>query len=94
MIFFGNQAIVVAIDIAYSPTKQTWEVFIYEGTHPHCNAISWAKEMQKRGAREILLTSIDQDGTRNGFDLPLLHAVNQKVTTPAIAPGGVDNTNT
>lgn len=50
--------------------------------------------MQKRGAREILLTSIDQDGTRNGFDLPLLHAVNQKVTTPVIASGGVDNTNT
>jgi imidazole glycerol phosphate synthase subunit hisF len=91
--FFGNQAIVVAIDTAYSPAKQSWEVFIHGGRTPTgIDAISWAEEMQKRGAGEILLTSMDQDGTRNGFDLSLLQAVNQKVTIPVIASGGVGNT--
>ena len=94
MIFFGNQAIVVAIDIAYSPTKQTWEVFIYEGTQPPLQRNLLGKRDAKKrcwGNFTYLETKMEQEMV---LIFPLLHAVNQKVTTPVIASGGVDNTNT
>jgi cyclase len=87
---YGSQCIVVAID-----AKQVgggWEVFIHGGrTATGLNAIEWAKNMQRLGAGEILLTSMDRDGTRNGFDLALTRAVSDSVDVPVIASGGVGN---
>ena len=88
---YGSQCIVVAID-----AKQTqpglWEVFTHGGRkNTGINAVSWAKEVAKRGAGEILLTSMDRDGTKNGFDLELTRAVSDAVSVPVIASGGVGN---
>ena len=88
---YGSQCIVVAID-----AKQTqpglWEVFTHGGRkNTGINAIAWAKEVAKRGAGEILLTSMDRDGTKNGFDLELTRAVSDAVSCPVIASGGVGN---
>jgi cyclase len=88
---YGSQCIVVAID-----AKQTqpglWEVFTHGGRkNTGINAIEWAKEVAKRGAGEILLTSMDRDGTKNGFDLELTRAVSDAVSCPVIASGGVGN---
>ncbi len=88
---FGSQCIVVAIDakqVADNPPR--WEIFTHGGRKPTgIDAIEWAKKMTDYGAGEILLTSMDRDGTRNGFDLALTRAVSDAVRVPVIASGGV-----
>ncbi len=91
--FFGSQAIVVAIDAkAVNADNSRWEVFTHGGRNATgIDAVQWAKEMQARGAGEILLTSMDRDGTKSGFNLPLTRAVSEAVDIPVIASGGVGN---
>jgi len=85
---FGNQCVVVAID-AKRIKKGKWEVYIHGGRTPTGkNVVTWAKEAERRGAGEILLTSMDSDGTKAGFDLGLTHAVSRAVQIPVIASGG------
>jgi cyclase len=89
---FGNQCIVVAIDAKrQGPGK--WGVYTHGGRHPvdGLDAIEWAKEVYNRGAGEILLTSMDSDGTKNGYDLELTRAVSEAVGIPVIASGGAGN---
>ncbi len=88
---FGSQCIVVAIDAKQSSNAPSgWEVFTHGGRNPTgIDAVEWAREMTARGAGEILLTSMDRDGTRNGFDLALTRAVSEAVSIPVIASGGV-----
>ena len=84
----GNQAIVVAIDA--KKKGESWEVFTHGGRKATgLDAVQWAKRMQAAGAGEILLTSMDRDGTRDGFDLALTRAVADRVPIPVIASGGV-----
>jgi cyclase len=84
----GNQCIVVAIDAKKSATG--WEVFTHGGRKPTgLDAVQWARRMEKAGAGEILLTSMDRDGTRDGFDIALTRAVSDAVGIPVIASGGV-----
>jgi imidazole glycerol-phosphate synthase subunit HisF len=84
---FGAQCIVVAIDA--KRVGDRWEVFTHGGRMATGrDAIDWAKEAQAKGAGEILLTSMDADGTKNGFDLPLTKAVTSAVSIPVIASGG------
>jgi cyclase len=90
---FGSQCAVVAIDarrrVADDPGKG-WGVFTHGGRNPtDLDAIAWAVEAERRGAGEILLTSMDRDGTRDGFDLELTRAVSDAVGIPVIASGGV-----
>ncbi len=86
---FGSQAIVVAID-ARAGAPGRWEVYTHGGRRARgLDAVEWARAMAARGAGEILLTSMDRDGTKSGFDLELTHAVTQAVTVPVIASGGV-----
>jgi len=86
---YGSQCIVVAID-AKRGESGTWEVFTHGGRRATgLNAVEWAKKMQLLGAGEILLTSMDRDGTRSGFDLNLTRAVSDAVSIPVIASGGV-----
>ena len=89
--FFGAQAIVAAVDAkAVDPDNSRWEIFTHGGRKPTgLDAVEWAREMQRRGAGEILLTSMDRDGTRQGFNLPLTRAVSEAVGIPVIASGGV-----
>tara|TARA_B100000989_G_scaffold294313_1_gene273222 strand:+ start:851 stop:1612 length:762 start_codon:yes stop_codon:yes gene_type:complete len=85
---FGNQCIVVAIDAKKSSNK--WEVYSHGGrTNSLIDAIEWASFVESKGAGEILLTSMDRDGTKSGFDLELLKQITQKVKIPVIASGGV-----
>ena len=87
---FGSQCIVVAIDAKRQGDH--WEIFTHGGRKPTgIDAIEWAKQMVERGAGEILLTSMDRDGTRDGFDLELTRAVSEAVSVPVIASGGVGN---
>jgi cyclase len=88
---FGSQCIVVAIDAKQvSPGK--WEVFTHGGrTRTGLDVVDWARKVQQLGAGEILLTSMDRDGTKNGFDLALTRAVSDAVDVPVIASGGVGN---
>jgi len=89
----GNQCIVVAID-AKADAKQPgrWEVFTHGGRNgTGMDVIDWARRVQQLGAGEILLTSMDRDGTKNGFDLALTRAVADAVDIPVIASGGVGN---
>lgn len=91
--FFGNQAIVVAVDAkAVNAENTCWEVFTHGGRrHTGLDAVAWAQDIALRGAGEILLTSMDRDGTRAGFNLPLTRAVSDAVSVPVIASGGVGN---
>jgi cyclase len=85
----GNQCIVVAID-AKQKVGGGWEVYTHGGRKPTgLDAVAWARRMQAAGAGEILLTSMDRDGTRDGFDLALTRAVSEAVGVPVIASGGV-----
>jgi cyclase len=87
----GNQCIVVAID-AKRRAHDGWEVYTHGGRKPTgLDAVEWARRMQQAGAGEILLTSMDRDGTRDGFDLALTRAVSDAVGIPVIASGGVGN---
>ena len=84
---FGSQCIVVAIDA--KRVGEGWEVFTHGGRTPTGkDAIEWAREVQQLGAGEILLTSMDADGTKDGFDVPLTQAISQALTIPVIASGG------
>ncbi|MFM2008066.1 MAG: imidazole glycerol phosphate synthase subunit HisF, partial [Pseudomonadota bacterium] len=86
---YGSQCIVVAID-AKRGESGNWEVFTHGGRRATgLDAVEWAKKMQALGAGEILLTSMDRDGTKVGFDLPLTRAVSDAVSIPVIASGGV-----
>jgi cyclase len=90
---WGRQAIVVAIDArrkAGDPPSPAWEVFTHGGRTPTgLDAVAWAEKMAEMGAGEILLTSMDRDGTREGYDLELTRAVAERVAIPVIASGGV-----
>ena len=87
---FGSECIVVAIDA--KKTGNDWEIFTHGGRNPTgLNAISWAKEMVRRGAGELLITSMDKDGTKSGFDNELNAAISSEVDVPIIASGGVGN---
>lgn len=92
---FGSQCIVVAIDakkVSLPGEPSRWEIFTHGGRKATgIDAIAWAKKMVDYGAGEILLTSMDRDGTREGFDLPLTRAISEAVTVPVIASGGVGN---
>ena len=86
----GNQCIVVAIDAKRSADGASWEVYTHGGRKPTgLDAVQWARRMAEAGAGEILLTSMDRDGTRDGFDLELTRAVSEAVGVPVIASGGV-----
>lgn len=88
---YGSQAIVVAID-AKRKGDGTWEVYTRGGRTPTgIDAVEWAKKVEKLGGGEILLTSMDGDGTKAGFDLELTRAVSDSVSIPVIASGGVGN---
>ncbi|MFV1997909.1 MAG: imidazole glycerol phosphate synthase subunit HisF [Acidiferrobacterales bacterium] len=91
---FGSQCIVVAIDAKQVPDSDNprWEIFTHGGRKPTgLDAIEWARKMADYGAGELLLTSMDRDGTRDGFDLALTRAICEAVTIPVIASGGVGN---
>jgi cyclase len=86
---FGIQAIVVAVD-AKRRGDGTWEVYSHGGRTPEgLDALAWCRRAAELGAGELLLTSMDQDGTRSGYDLDLVRAVSSSVTIPVIASGGV-----
>ena len=89
--FFGSQCIVVAVDAKAIPTAHTgWGVFTHGGRRETgLDAIDWGLRMQEAGAGEILLTSMDQDGTKNGFDIGLTRAMSDALEIPIIASGGV-----
>ena len=88
---FGSQCIVVAIDAKLGKNKK-WEVYINGGrTSTGIEAIKWAKQVEKLGAGEILLTSMDYDGTKDGYDLALTKAISQSLKIPVIASGGAGN---
>ncbi len=91
---FGSQCIVVAIDARRVPGSEPgqWEVYTHGGRNPTgIDAVAWAARMESYGAGEILLTSMDKDGTKDGYDLGVTRAVSDRVTIPVIASGGVGN---
>lgn len=90
---YGSQCIVVAIDAkAKADGSPGWEVYTHGGRNPTgLDAVEWARKMQSLGAGELLLTSMDRDGTKIGFNLPLTRAVSDAVDIPVIASGGVGN---
>jgi imidazole glycerol-phosphate synthase subunit HisF len=88
-LIFGRQCIVVAIDARREPDQGGWGVYTHGGRRASgLDVVDWAAEVARRGAGEILLTSMDRDGTRDGYDLPLLEAVSAAVNIPVIASGG------
>jgi cyclase len=91
---FGSQCIVVAIDARRVPGADplAWEVYTHGGRNPTgIDALEWAARMDRYGAGEILLTSMDKDGTKDGYDIPLTRAISDRVGIPVIASGGVGN---
>jgi cyclase len=94
---FGNQCIVVAIDAKQvndgsNDQPPRWEIFTHGGRKATgIDAIEWSKKMVSYGAGELLVTSMDNDGVKNGFDLPLTRAISDSVAVPVIASGGVGN---
>jgi len=92
---FGSQCIVVAIDakkVSGESEANRWEIFTHGGRNPTgIDAVEWARRMTDYGAGEILLTSMDRDGTKNGFDIALTRAISDAVPVPVIASGGVGN---
>ena len=87
---FGSQAVICAIDAKRQGTADKWEVYLAGGrVATGIDAVEWATEAARRGAGEILLTSMDRDGTKEGFDLALTRAVARAVPIPVIASGGV-----
>src|SRR5690606_12072283 len=90
---FGSQCIVVAIDakkVSAESESNRWEIFTHGGRKPTgIDAILWAKQMTEYGAGEILLTSMDKDGTKDGFDIAVTRAISDAVSVPVIASGGV-----
>lgn len=90
---FGSQCIVVAIDSKRKANpEEGWEVYIHGGrTNTGLDVIEWAKKVESLGAGEILLTSMDADGTKDGYDLPVTSVVSQSVNIPVIASGGAGN---
>ena len=87
---FGSQAVIVAIDAKRVGDGDKWEAYVAGGRIPTgVDAIAWAEEAARRGAGEILLTSMDRDGTQDGFDIPLTRTVARAVPIPVIASGGV-----
>ncbi len=87
--FFGSQCIVVAIDAKYDESLGSWRVYTHGGRkETEWEVVDWAREAVKRGAGEILLTSMDSDGEKNGFNLALNKAVSEAVSVPVIASGG------
>ncbi len=93
---FGNQCIVVAIDAkavdSAIPDQPRWEIFTHGGRNPTgIDALEWSEKMADYGAGELLVTSMDRDGTKNGFDLELVRRISRSVPIPIIASGGVGN---
>ncbi|MFB2770919.1 imidazole glycerol phosphate synthase subunit HisF [Pelatocladus sp. BLCC-F211] len=91
---FGNQCIVVAIDARRrkDPTNPGWDVYVRGGRqNTGIDALKWAQEVEKRGAGELLVTSMDADGTKAGYDLELTKAIAETVQVPVIASGGAGN---
>ncbi len=89
---FGSQCIVVAIDARQVPGEERWEVYTHGGRNPTgIDAVEWAQRMEWYGSGEILLTSMDRDGTKDGYDIPLTRGVVDSVSIPVIASGGVGN---
>ncbi|BAD65578.1 MULTISPECIES: imidazole glycerol phosphate synthase subunit HisF [Shouchella] len=92
--YFGSQCIVVAIDAKFDQALGTWRVYTHGGRkQTNWLATDWAKEAVRLGAGELLVTSMDQDGAKTGFDLPLLKAINEVATVPVIASGGAGAAN-
>lgn len=90
--YFGSQCIVVAIDARYDERTGSWKVFTHGGRREtERDVVEWAKEVVERGAGEILLTSMNCDGEKAGFDLALTKAVSSAVSVPVIASGGAGN---
>ncbi len=86
---FGNQCIVLAIDAKREPDGKSWRVYTHGGRNPtDLNAVDWAKKAVSLGAGEILLTSMDRDGTKAGYDVELTRAISDAVEVPVIASGG------
>lgn len=86
---FGSQCIVVAVDAKYNEEWQDWEVYTHGGRKATgLKALTWIEQAANLGAGEILLTSMDADGTKDGFDIPLTKAVSEAVSIPVIASGG------
>ena len=89
---FGSQCIVVAIDAKKNESKSEWEIYITGGrTATGLDAVEWAKKVEELGAGEILLTSMDRDGTKEGYDLGLTKSISTAVNIPVIASGGAGN---
>ncbi len=87
---FGSQCVVVAIDAKRSGNKKRWDVYTHGGRqNAGIDALQWARKVQELGAGEILLTSMDRDGTRAGYDLELTRMISEAVSIPVIASGGV-----
>ncbi len=89
---FGSQCTVVAVDARRVPGEERWELFTHGGRRPTgIDAVEWGVKMEMAGAGEILLTSMDRDGTRDGYDIALTRAMSDALSIPVIASGGVGN---
>ncbi|MDF2065135.1 imidazole glycerol phosphate synthase subunit HisF [Bacillus sp. Cr_A10] len=89
---FGSNKIIVAIDVKWSDADQEWFVYTHGGQQKtDWNAVDWAKEVEQRGAGEILLTSMDRDGEKDGYDIAITKLVKDAVSIPVIASGGAGN---